>query len=232
MRRHGWPPSWRSSWPGRMTCAGALTEIVRLMAQMERRVGKALFREMLALHFSPNRPEVLPGTEQWADYPMMTLVVRAVGLARDRGEAYPEADALRTAQFFMLGLYAVLITSHDQSRRPRGPRSSITSSPRCSGAWKPGPGNSEPDTCPLPFRCRWGARRSWFPGRWACGAGWGRPSSRSLARAGATRLRLSAAATARSSAQVVGRAGQVDGVDVHVGREPRRRSPRCGRSGC
>ena len=87
--------------------AGALTEIVRLMAQMERRVGRVLFRELLALHFSPNRPEMLPGTEQWADYPMMTLVVRAIGLARDRGEAYPEADALRTAQFFMLGLYAL-----------------------------------------------------------------------------------------------------------------------------
>lgn len=99
--------------------AGALAEIVRLTAQMERRVGNALFRELLALHFSPHRPQVLPGTEQWADYPMMTLVVRAVGLARDRGEAYPEADALRTAQFFMLGLYAVLITSNDQSRAAR-----------------------------------------------------------------------------------------------------------------
>ena len=86
---------------------------------MERRVGKALFREMLALHFSPHRPEVLPGTEQWADYPMMTLVVRTVELARDRGEAYPEADALRTAQFFMLGLYAVLITSHEHSKAAR-----------------------------------------------------------------------------------------------------------------
>jgi TetR/AcrR family transcriptional regulator, repressor for uid operon len=99
--------------------AGALAEVVRLMTQMERRVGKVLFREMLALHFSPNRPEVLPGTEQWADYPMMALVVRAIGLARDRGEAYPGADALRTAQFFMLGLYAVLITSHDRSRAAR-----------------------------------------------------------------------------------------------------------------
>jgi TetR/AcrR family transcriptional regulator, repressor for uid operon len=99
--------------------AEALTEIVRLMAQMERRVGKVLFREMLALHFSANRPEVLPGTERWADYPMMTLVVRAIGLARDRGETYPEADALRTAQFFMLGLYAVLITSHGRSRAAR-----------------------------------------------------------------------------------------------------------------
>ncbi|HSZ47978.1 MAG TPA: TetR/AcrR family transcriptional regulator [Streptosporangiaceae bacterium] len=101
---------------------GALNEVVRLMAQMERRVGKTLFREMLALHFSPNRPEVLPGTEQWADYPMMTLVVRAIGLARDRGETYQEADALRTAQFFMLGLYAVLITSHG---RPRAARAEI-----------------------------------------------------------------------------------------------------------
>jgi TetR/AcrR family transcriptional regulator, repressor for uid operon len=99
--------------------AGALTEVVRLMAQMERRVGKVLFRELLALHFSPNRPEVLPGTEQWADYPMMALVVRAIGLARERGETYPEADALRTAQFFMLGLYAVLITSHGRSRATR-----------------------------------------------------------------------------------------------------------------
>ena len=98
---------------------GALAETVRLMAQLERRVGKLLFREMLALHFSPNRPEALPGTDQWADYPMMTLVVRAIGLARDRGETYPEADPLRTAQFFMLGLYAVLITSPDHSRAAR-----------------------------------------------------------------------------------------------------------------
>jgi TetR/AcrR family transcriptional regulator, repressor for uid operon len=99
--------------------AGALTETVRLMAQMERRVGKVLFREMLALHFSPNRPELLPGAEQWAAYPMMALVVRTVELARERGETYPEADPLRSAQFFMLGLYAVLITSHDQSRAAR-----------------------------------------------------------------------------------------------------------------
>lgn len=99
--------------------AGALDEVVRLMAQVERRVGKTLFREMLALHFSANRPEVLPGSEQWANYPVMALVVQAIGLARDRGETYPEADALRTAQFFVLGLYAVLITSHGHARAAR-----------------------------------------------------------------------------------------------------------------
>ena len=40
--------------------AGALAETVRLMAQMERRVGKLLFREMLALHFSPAGPRHCP----------------------------------------------------------------------------------------------------------------------------------------------------------------------------
>jgi TetR/AcrR family transcriptional repressor of uid operon len=44
---------------------------------------------------------------------------RVLQVARDRGETYPEADALRTAQFFMLGLYAMLITSHGRSRAER-----------------------------------------------------------------------------------------------------------------
>ena len=99
--------------------AGALAEVVRLMAQLERRVGKVLFREMLALHFSPQRPEILPGTDQWADYPMMVLVVRAIEMARDRGETCPEAHALRTTQWFMPGLYAMLITTHHLPRAAR-----------------------------------------------------------------------------------------------------------------
>jgi len=99
--------------------AGALAEVVRLMTVMERRVGKVLFREMLGLHFSPRRPEVLPGADQWAEYPVMTLVIQAVELARERGEVYPGADALRTAQFFLLGLYAMLITSHEQPKATR-----------------------------------------------------------------------------------------------------------------
>jgi TetR/AcrR family transcriptional regulator, repressor for uid operon len=102
--------------------AGALAEVVRLMTLMERRVGRGLFREMLGLHFSPRRPEVLPGADQWSQYPAISLVVRAVELARERGEVYPGADALRTAQFFMLGLYAMLITNHEQ---PKGTRTEI-----------------------------------------------------------------------------------------------------------
>lgn len=99
--------------------AGALAEVVRLMTVMERRVGKVLFWEMLGLHFSPRRPEVLPSADKWAEYPVMTLVVQAVELARERGEVYPGADALRTAQFFLLGLYAMLITSHEQPKAVR-----------------------------------------------------------------------------------------------------------------
>jgi AcrR family transcriptional regulator len=102
--------------------AGALAEVVRLMTVMERRVGKTLYGEMLGLHFSPRRPETLPGADQWPEYPVMTLVIQAVELARQRGEVYPGADALRTAQFFMLGLYAMLITSHG---RPKAERTEI-----------------------------------------------------------------------------------------------------------
>jgi TetR/AcrR family transcriptional regulator, repressor for uid operon len=99
--------------------AGALAEVVRLMTLTERRVGRGLFREMLGLHFSPRRPDVLPGADKWADYPVMTSVIDIVERARGRGEVYPGADALRTAQFFMLGLYAMLITSHEYSKAAR-----------------------------------------------------------------------------------------------------------------
>jgi AcrR family transcriptional regulator len=99
--------------------AGVLGEIVRLITAMERRVGKVLFREMLGLHFSPRRPDVLPGADQWTEYPVMTLLVEGIEQARARGELYPGADALRTAQFFMLGLYAMLLTSHEYSKAAR-----------------------------------------------------------------------------------------------------------------
>ena len=99
--------------------AEVLGEVVRLLTAVERRVGRVLFHEMLGLHFSPRRPDMLPGADQWTDYPLMTLVVEAVQRARERGELYPDANALHTAQFFMLGLYAMLITSYGQPRAAR-----------------------------------------------------------------------------------------------------------------
>jgi len=80
---------------------------------------KTLFREMLGLHFSSRRPEVLPGSDKWTEYPVMTVVVEVVERARERGEVHPDASALPTAQLFMMGLYAMLIASHEYSRAAR-----------------------------------------------------------------------------------------------------------------
>jgi TetR/AcrR family transcriptional repressor of uid operon len=97
----------------------ALGEVVRLLTAMERRVGKTLFREMLGLHFSSRRPEVLPGSDRWTEYPVMTVVVEVVERARERGEVHPDASALPTAQLFMMGLYAMLIASHGYPKAAR-----------------------------------------------------------------------------------------------------------------
>jgi TetR/AcrR family transcriptional regulator, repressor for uid operon len=105
--------------PGPGFLPAALSEVVRLLTAMERRVGKALFREMLGLHFSSRRPDVLPGADKWTEYPVMTVVVEAVERARERGEVHPDAHALPTAQLFMVGLYAMLIASHEYPKAAR-----------------------------------------------------------------------------------------------------------------
>jgi TetR/AcrR family transcriptional repressor of uid operon len=105
--------------PGPGFLPAALGEVVRLLTAMERRVGKTLFREMLGLHFSSRRPEVLPGSDQWTEYPVMTVVVEVVERARERGEVHPDASALPTAQLFMMGLYAMLIASHEYPKAMR-----------------------------------------------------------------------------------------------------------------
>jgi TetR/AcrR family transcriptional regulator, repressor for uid operon len=99
--------------------AAVFAEVVRLLTVLERRVGKTLFREMIGMHFSHRRPELLPQADRWSEYPTMILVVQAIDQARARGEVHPGADAPRTAQFFMMGLYAMLIASHEQSKAVR-----------------------------------------------------------------------------------------------------------------
>jgi TetR/AcrR family transcriptional repressor of uid operon len=105
--------------PGQGFLPAALGEVVRLLTAMERRVGKTLFREMLGLHFSSRRPEVLPGSDKWTEYPVMTVVVEVLEQARERGEVHPDAGALPTAQLFMVGLYAMLIASHEYGKAAR-----------------------------------------------------------------------------------------------------------------
>jgi TetR/AcrR family transcriptional regulator, repressor for uid operon len=89
--------------------ASTLTEVVRLVVTAERRLGSKLFRDVLALHFSPTRPP----NDEWTDHPVIVVVVDEIERARQWGEAYPEVDAFHSAVFFLLGLYALLTTTHD-----------------------------------------------------------------------------------------------------------------------
>lgn len=93
--------------------ATALTELVRLVSSLEQRFGPLLFKEILALHFSPTRPT----KDEWSDHPMIVLLVREIERARGDGEVHPEVDAFYSAAFFLLGIYGVLTTTANSQHR-------------------------------------------------------------------------------------------------------------------
>jgi TetR/AcrR family transcriptional regulator, repressor for uid operon len=95
----------------------ALAEVVRLVAALEERLGHLLFKDFLALHFSSTRPP----DDAWTDHPVIVLLVRELERARDEGEADPDVDAFYGAVFFLLGLYALLTTTHHSL----GPREAV-----------------------------------------------------------------------------------------------------------
>ena len=86
-----------------------LNEAVRLVMGLERRLGDSLFKDFLALHFSQTRPP----TEGVDDHPLITLVAAQIEQARDRGRTDPAVNPVNSAVFFLLGLYALLITTHE-----------------------------------------------------------------------------------------------------------------------
>ena len=96
----------------------ALTEVVHLVTGLEQRLGRQLFKELLALHFSPSRPE----SDDWTDHPVIVLLVREIERARGDGEVHPEVDAFYSATFFLLGIYGLLTTtdSPDDPRHDAG----------------------------------------------------------------------------------------------------------------
>lgn len=93
--------------------ATALTELVRLVGSLEQRFGPLLFKEVLALHFSPTRP----AEDEWSDHPVIVLLVREIERARGDGEVHPEVDAFYSAAFFLLGIYGVLTTTANSQHR-------------------------------------------------------------------------------------------------------------------
>lgn len=85
----------------------ALTETVHLVTGLEQQLGPLLFKESLALHFSPSRPT----KDDWTDHPVIVLLVREIERARGDGAVHPEVDAFYSATFFLLGIYGVLTTT-------------------------------------------------------------------------------------------------------------------------
>ncbi|MDQ2649273.1 MAG: TetR/AcrR family transcriptional regulator [Actinomycetota bacterium] len=91
-----------------------LVEVVRLAAALERRLGKGLFKDLIALYFSPNRVEL----RLWGEHPLIARVVTEFGLARDRGEIGddPEVDPGNAALIFFMGFFALLVTFERSAR--------------------------------------------------------------------------------------------------------------------
>ncbi len=101
---------------GNHDLATTLAEVVRLVLGIERLLGRPLFKELLALHFSPSRPQ----SDGWTDHPVIVLLVgeieRVLPSGGD-GEVHPEIDAFYSATFFLLGIYGVLTTTDDPGTR-------------------------------------------------------------------------------------------------------------------
>jgi AcrR family transcriptional regulator len=83
-----------------------LTRVVELVGGLEQRLGPPLFKDFLALHFSTARPP----EEIWANHPVIVVVVETLRRTREHGVIPPDVDPLYSAVFFLVGLYALLIT--------------------------------------------------------------------------------------------------------------------------
>jgi TetR/AcrR family transcriptional regulator, repressor for uid operon len=85
----------------------ALAEVVRVVVAAERRLGSVLFKDVLAVHFSPMRPP----EDEWTDHAIIVTLVEQIEVARERGEVDSGIDASLSAMYFLLGLYALLTTT-------------------------------------------------------------------------------------------------------------------------
>jgi AcrR family transcriptional regulator len=86
-----------------------LKEAVRLIVGLERRLGAVLFKDFLALHFSQTRP---PADES-KEHPVIVLVAQEIERAQQQGRVDPDVKPVNSAVFFLLGLYALLTTTHN-----------------------------------------------------------------------------------------------------------------------
>jgi AcrR family transcriptional regulator len=85
-----------------------LNEAVRLVLGLERRLGAVLFKDFLALHFSQTRP-----TDETNEHPVIVRVAHEIERAQELGRVASDVNPTNSAVFFLLGLYALLTTTHD-----------------------------------------------------------------------------------------------------------------------
>jgi AcrR family transcriptional regulator len=86
-----------------------LKEAVRLVRGLERRLGAVLFKDFLALHFSQTRPS----SDESRQHPVIVEVAQEIERAQARGTVDTDVIPMNSAVFFLLGLYALLTTTHD-----------------------------------------------------------------------------------------------------------------------
>lgn len=91
----------------------ALREALRQVMALDGRLGRLLFKDFLATHFSPTRPP----REEGEGHPMLMLVVDRIEQARRDGDIDSDVDPVNSAVFFLLGVYALLVTVGDLPAR-------------------------------------------------------------------------------------------------------------------
>ena len=87
-----------------------LSQLVHHVLSAESRLGQAVFRDMLGLHFSSARPV----EDEFAQHPLGQFLVGVLSRAQDAGQVNSDVDAAELATFFLTGLFALLATgAHD-----------------------------------------------------------------------------------------------------------------------
>ena len=89
-----------------------LTLLLRRVLAAERRLGPTIFRDMLALHFSPTRPV----EDALGEHPLAGFVIAAIADAQAAGRVSGDADPGELGVIFMTGLFALLTTAGPVSR--------------------------------------------------------------------------------------------------------------------
>lgn len=93
-----------------------LSQLVAHILDAEKRLGAAVFRDMLGLHFSSSRPV----EDEFAQHPLARFLVGLISRAQSAGQVSAEVDAAELGTFFLTGLFALLATgTHDPAQLSR-----------------------------------------------------------------------------------------------------------------